>query len=138
MKSYSKLKLIYIYVTLRLSEPFLKKLLIKSDKQDITLLKTRLPKIQYSKNFPKQVHKLSKSMTRFKTLSITRQSLSHSQKYLQTFKISQICKQHLKNQKSISHKSGYMCIAQQHFMAHWLSFSSPLPDVEHLYSNPQL
>ena len=29
-------------------------------------LKTRLPKIRYSKNFPKQVHELSKPTTRFK------------------------------------------------------------------------
>ena len=50
-------------VTPRLSKLFLKQLLAKFDKQDVALLKTRLLKIQYSKFFPKRVHKLSKPTT---------------------------------------------------------------------------
>ena len=64
-----------------LSEPFKSIFCTKSNKQDVTLSQSHLPKIRYIQN-------VSLKLTiRFKWLFITKKDLSSSQKYLHTFKI---------------------------------------------------
>ena len=53
-------------------------------------LKTHLPKIRYSKNFPKQVHNLSKPTIKFKHRPKLDGVWAVYHKYLHTFKIIQI------------------------------------------------